>query len=199
MLLEKRYRICDGGAEPQRGSIVGYYTYYSLTVDKEDLTEVISAIFAADEDKWYALEQEGFKGSWDGVQSCKWYNHEKDMKELSLQFPGALFTLHGEGENTGDLWNLYCQDGRLQEQHAEIVYPPFDPTWGGTVDAPLSPVPAPVPTLSVHDVDFLIGMVEMDREDYREDSGNTDEEQAEAEVRYTRVLAALQHMIGVAL
>ena len=57
----------------------------------------------------------------------KWYEHEADMCKMSLEIPGVLFHLMGEGENTGDLWDLYALNGRVQKHKAEIVRKPFDP------------------------------------------------------------------------
>ena len=57
----------------------------------------------------------------------KWYGHNKDMKELSLLFPGYVFKLHGEGEDGEDLWDKYYVDGKEQVCNAIITYPPFDP------------------------------------------------------------------------
>ncbi len=56
-----------------------------------------------------------------------WYCHEKDMRILSCKFPDLVFFLHGEGEDSGDMWDKYFVDGRMQECYAQIVYDDFDP------------------------------------------------------------------------
>ena len=71
------------------------------------------------------LEETGTKSSLD--QECKWYEHEGDMRAVSTKFPGVLFTLHGKGEEGGDLWRKYFLDGKCQEARAIIKYPAFDP------------------------------------------------------------------------
>ena len=53
--------------------------------------------------------------------SVKWYEHEADMCRMSLEIPNVLFHLMGEGENAGDLWDLYALNGRVQKHKAEIV------------------------------------------------------------------------------
>jgi hypothetical protein len=60
---------------------------------------------------------------WD---SCKWCEHEKDMRALSLEFPKFLFILSGEGEESGDIWKEYYLNGKMQRSEAEIVIAPFD-------------------------------------------------------------------------
>jgi hypothetical protein len=58
-------------------------------------------------------------------ESCKWYNHDDDMITLSKQFPTVLFILKGEGEESGDLWIAYYQDGKYYRDNAKIVFPEF--------------------------------------------------------------------------
>lgn len=66
-----------------------------------------------------ALDQE--------TDSWKWYEYERDMLKLSSQHPGVLFTLHGDGEESGDLWIHYFLDGRGYRENLVITFPPFDP------------------------------------------------------------------------
>lgn len=60
-------------------------------------------------------------------ESCKWYNHEVDMLSVSKVFPEYIFEVHGEGEETGDVWIKWFHDGKMQGGPAEIVLPNFDP------------------------------------------------------------------------
>ena len=48
------------------------------------------------------------------------------MKEFSKLFPIALFSLSGEGEEQGDIWVEYYQNGKMQEAMAKITYEEFD-------------------------------------------------------------------------
>lgn len=59
--------------------------------------------------------------------AMKWYEHEKDMRAFSKLFPKVLLTLHGEGEEAGDMWIKYFLGGKCQLAKAEIIYEPFDP------------------------------------------------------------------------
>ena len=58
--------------------------------------------------------------------SCKWYDHEADMRTYSTQHPDILFTLSGEGENSGDMWRKYFKNGKMQKALATISYDDFD-------------------------------------------------------------------------
>ena len=60
-------------------------------------------------------------------ESCKWYDHEAEMKDISRRFPSVLFTLRGEGEESGDVWVKYFKNGKMQSSKAEIKLDPFDP------------------------------------------------------------------------
>jgi hypothetical protein len=61
------------------------------------------------------------------LDECKWYEHEQDMRIFSKLFPEVVFTLKGEGEEPGDLWFKYFQNGKMQKAEAIITYDPFDP------------------------------------------------------------------------
>ena len=58
----------------------------------------------------------------------KWYEYDENMREVSIKYPALLFTLHGEGEESSDLWCAYYQNGKCQRVDAEITYAPHDPT-----------------------------------------------------------------------
>lgn len=58
--------------------------------------------------------------------SCKWYDHEEDMVRLSKKFPDVVFELHGEGEESGDIWVKYFKNGKKQVVKAELKFAPFD-------------------------------------------------------------------------
>ena len=59
-------------------------------------------------------------------EDCKWYSHEDDMKKISKKFIGYLFTLEGEGEESGDVWKKYYLNGKCQIAKAKISIAPFD-------------------------------------------------------------------------
>ena len=97
---------------------MGYYTTYTLrTTQGYDNQEEIEETL---------LEISGYSVEFGCKDSCKWYKHEQDMKELSKIYPETTFLLEGEGEESGDIWQKYFKNGKMQMCKAEIVFPAFD-------------------------------------------------------------------------
>lgn len=97
---------------------MGYYTNYSLsihgaTTDSEE-NELIQEV----------IDTSGYSYVFD--KACEWYDHESDLKTVSALHPNIVFKLHGEGDESGDLWNKYFKAGKMQECRARIVYDEFD-------------------------------------------------------------------------
>lgn len=55
-------------------------------------------------------------------EPCKWYDCEKDMKALSLEYPTVTFTVYGDGEESGDIWRATVKNGVWEEKKAKIVF-----------------------------------------------------------------------------
>ena len=53
-------------------------------------------------------------------------SNDEEMLELSKHFPDTVFCLHGEGEESGDLWYCYYKNGKSQYCPAQIVYEEYD-------------------------------------------------------------------------
>lgn len=70
---------------------------------------------------YYAIDEVG-----EPVESVKWYEHEEDMLNLSIQFPNVIFILKGEGEEAGDIWYKYFKDGKLQQAPGKITFDEYD-------------------------------------------------------------------------
>jgi len=98
---------------------MGYYTRYELTYSPENavLQEYLEHTDFSYGVPWTQLNYE----------EIKWYEHDQEMAALSKLFPTTVFCLHGSGEEPGDLWGTYYQDGKMQKCPAHIVYDPFDP------------------------------------------------------------------------
>lgn len=105
---------------------MGYYTYFSLRiVDEKDLEldkpEIIKKIRNMSESIRYALNEDGDSGD-----SCKWYEWEKEMLEISKKFPNNILKMCGDGEESGDKWIAYIMNGKIQHCPVKISYDPLD-------------------------------------------------------------------------
>lgn len=121
---------------------MGYYTQHNLEVrnvkseaEFKKLCDAMvldgsthSIIGYALDDGYYNPEQK--IAEFYSCGECKWYDHEVDMFRISCEFPDMVFCLHGEGEETGDLWDDYYRNGMRSLCRAEVVYPDPDPEIG---------------------------------------------------------------------
>ena len=101
---------------------MGYCTNYTLSIvenlserSKRSLVKEISDEFGT----------VNFDGS--TVGQAKWYDHEKDMIEISKENPHVLYMLGGIGEEH-EHWQKYFSNGKMQVCKGEVVYQPFDPS-----------------------------------------------------------------------
>lgn len=111
---------------------MGYYTKYTLFVRHNDLDMQAEVLDVIKEGISYPFQ--GATGVTDpdggwGLsvnQACKWYENHKDMIKFSKKYPTILFTLKGEGEESGDLWMKYFKNGKVQMARAQISFAEFD-------------------------------------------------------------------------
>ena len=105
---------------------MGYCTKYDITMyprqTDEDELEILREIIAKIEGVDVSKISPGRVG-WYFDDSMKWYDNYDDMIEISKKFPDITFVLEGEGEEAGDLWVKYFNNGEGEECYAEIVYP----------------------------------------------------------------------------
>lgn len=115
---------------------MGYYTDYTLTasictVSKDSYTVAnvphITAVSLEDEIEKMNVFDSGGDLDYGYYANAKWYDWEEDMCLLSKRFPEILFCLHGDGEESDDLWDAYFLDGKCQHCPAVITYDDFDP------------------------------------------------------------------------
>jgi hypothetical protein len=103
---------------------MGYYTRYEIQILRSE-----PALETAIAEKGGSLER--FVASYAGFdrpfdEARKWYDHERDMLRISCAFPGAMFMLSGEGEDSADLWREYYAGGKRLKIKAMIVWDEFD-------------------------------------------------------------------------
>lgn len=84
---------------------MGYYTHHRLSSEPEDFEDQY-AITLAEISRY---DTSYFDGTGD---SCKWYDREADMIELSKVFPDVKFRLDGEGEESFDIWVKWYHGGK---------------------------------------------------------------------------------------
>jgi len=53
---------------------------------------------------------------------CKWYDYNKHMLQLSLEFPNVTFVVEGIGEDQGDIWRATYKAGTVENKKAKIVF-----------------------------------------------------------------------------
>ena len=105
---------------------MGYYTAFTLSIENKGNFDLKDLVKKLKEDCEHA--QSAFDDDGNDSDDIKWYEHVEDLCAFSLKHPEVVFKLHGEGEETGDLWDKYFQNGKYQLCLAEIIYPPFDPS-----------------------------------------------------------------------
>lgn len=91
------------------------YLEYEEEYKDTDLTKVLKEIME-NKDDFYGLLSE---------EPCKWYDHEKNLQELSKKHK-LVFMLSGYGEEQGDMWRKYFYDGKVKEIVPELRWPKFD-------------------------------------------------------------------------
>lgn len=111
---------------------MGYNTVYSLEIGSlEGLTKLQQRdLYEEEIDGSFTIGQLT-NGDCDEM---RWYQHDDDMDLISKNYPNVLFTLRGEGEESGDIWQTWYRNGKHITVRAEVVIPEPDLTQLPLVD-----------------------------------------------------------------
>ena len=96
---------------------MGYYTQYELDTDDSEADKHMAAI----------AELSDYRHLFSG-DTCKWYDHEKDMRAYSENNPSVQFKLSGEGEQSSDIWVKWFKAGKMQTWKLEVNKPTAPPS-----------------------------------------------------------------------
>lgn len=111
---------------------MSYYTDFTLSIEEGDEVALEHYASILNGDDYPFLEVYARGGLYDtpvemvAGGNAQWSSYDKDMRELSSNAPGELFTLYGCGEGDEDLWVAYYLDGKGCKSAAMITYEPFD-------------------------------------------------------------------------
>jgi hypothetical protein len=117
---------------------MGYETKFDLDISSHTFKKEVkgldangnpASVFISEHLDYGSIKKEisnaaGYTYLWSNP--VKWYEHEKEMREFSKKYPEVVFTLHGEGEESGDLWIKYFKNGKMQTSKARIEYDSYD-------------------------------------------------------------------------
>ena len=101
---------------------MGYYTGFELYIDSANglddpvIKKVENAI------KELNIFEPGGNAEYGWSAYTKWYDYEEDMRLLSYRFPDVVFELHGDGEESEDVWTHYYKGGRVQTDGLVVTY-----------------------------------------------------------------------------
>lgn len=102
---------------------MGYYTRYSLDqMGVALLPREFSTLIEEDEGARQALHPDG-----ETRKAQKWYEHEECVCAWSARFPGTIFRLHAEGEDSDGIWDKYFLNGKLLHTERFMGLPSINP------------------------------------------------------------------------
>ena len=104
---------------------MGYYTNFDLVMLPEpdidfegEIMKAIAAKITNEDPNDISVDD----AKWCLCDALKWYDHDKDMIEVSKQFPDITFILYGTGEDNDDIWKAYYKNGEMEGIQARIVF-----------------------------------------------------------------------------
>ena len=110
---------------------MAYRTYFSINSIEEKIdglwTNIHPEKFKAIILKWRENNEDAdFIDEYDGsaVDEMTWYDFVDDALILSKEYPDYLFSFHGIGEESDDIWDHYFLNGLNYRQY--IIMPEFN-------------------------------------------------------------------------
>lgn len=117
-----------------KGINMGYYTNYEVTVSNfKDEKEAVYFDHKFNEMVGYFQESKIIRVNHDGkyllsfyISDAKWYDYDNHLTSLSKSFKDVLIEVHGEGEESGDVWKARYKNGKSEFVKAIVVFPDFE-------------------------------------------------------------------------
>jgi len=97
---------------------MGYCTTFVISVEDGDPSE---GEFDRISHMLETYEDFEFWGDEWVASDVKWYDYNDDMHRLSKEFPQFRFYVHGDGDDSDDLWEDHWQDTEPTILHTQIV------------------------------------------------------------------------------
>ncbi len=107
---------------------MSYYTNYEVSVTGfKDFKEAYTALQEFKEIVVHGIYDETlcdneFEFS---ISEASWYDNEDDCLRFSKKYPNTTITVHGDGEENGDIWKARYRNGEFERIKLEVVLPPF--------------------------------------------------------------------------
>ncbi len=111
---------------------MSYRTVFQLTIQEGGPTTEEVARYLSDHGRPAVMRNLETPDTWELILTSgldiAWHDNQDDMKRVSRHWPKVLFTLTGQGDDSGDTWTQYYQGGKVQLESAPRWRPPaFDP------------------------------------------------------------------------
>lgn len=108
---------------------MGYTTFYKLSTVVGSVADEESFLRDFENSTGYDMNRY-YGGDADWYTDGKWYEHEADMRSISMMHDGVVFKLEGWGEEPGDWWVKYFKGGKMYDDRPSM--PEYDPSrWLG--------------------------------------------------------------------
>jgi len=109
---------------------MGYDTRFTLKVDTGgDVAKQIKAhqaLSECDEARYCLQIGKHDREFYECNEPGHWYKYDEDMRRISAEITGVLFTLTGDGEERKDIWQAFYLNGKGYHEKAVVTLLPFN-------------------------------------------------------------------------